>query len=558
MTAAVVKLLGVQLWETGQTVDAIVPVCPGRLMDDDGAVAGAPDGSAVVVDARGMVLAPGLHDPHVHFRDPGQLAKETMVTGSAAAAAGGYTTVLIMPNTVPALDGAAVAPSDTADIEAMHGRWSSLDYLENYEADNGVQLPVRYALCAAASTGRDGAQASRYVDWQHGLQGFGFRHPVIALSDDGAAVPADILDEVAANCLKAGVPFIDHCEHHESGVMTEGETSRRLGLPGIPASTETAIIERDIDLARRTGCHVHLQHVSCAASFDLIRAAKAEGLPVTCETAPHYIALNDTAVERLGTMAKMNPPLRSEEDRQATLRAIADGTVDMIATDHAPHTAEEKALGMLKAPNGIIGLETAYGVCRTVLVEGGWIDDDRLIELMSVAPARLLGSAEPSVDSLLAPLADEAGERVHDAPAGPGSAGADAAVADGADADDGREPLHARRDLLDLAAVAHTGVTTSDFLSADDTATPLDFTLLDPHAEWTVDPEGFHSKARNTPFAGMELTGRPMATVIGSRIVFTRIPASRIIDGAATTDGSLPDAIAHSVVAHSRDDGAAA
>ncbi len=494
MTAAMLRIVNVRLWNMPGPIDVLVPVCSGRLIDDGGATAGV-DGSVITVNGMGYVLAPGFHDPHVHFRDPGQTAKETMVTGAAAAASGGYTTVLIMPNTVPALDGAAVDPSDADTLTTLKGRWSSLDYLENYEEDNCVALPVRYALCASASKDRAGAEASKLRDWQHGLHGAGFKHPVVALSDDGAAVTDGILDTVAKNSIDAGIVFIDHCEHHDSGVMNEGETSRKLGLPGIPAETEATVIARDIDLARRTGCHVHLQHVSCAASFDLIRKAKAEGLPVTCETAPHYIALNDTAVERLGTLAKMNPPLRSEENRQATLRAIADGTVDMIATDHAPHTAEEKAKGMMDAPNGIIGLETAYAVCHTVLVDGGVIDDERLIELMSLAPARLMGSAECTVPRL------DAGSW--------------------------------ERPVLDLTAAAHIGTTTSEFQSSNDTAAVCDFTLLAPREEWTVDPEAFHSKARNTPFGGMHVTGRPMATIIGSRLVFSRIPRSRIMSQAA-------------------------
>ncbi len=154
---------------------------------------------------------------------------------------------------------------------------------------------------------------------------------------------------------------------------------------------------RDIEAARRTGVHVHFQHVSTAISFEAIRRAKAEGLPITCETAPHYLALSDEALLKYGTLAKMNPPLRSEADRKATIAAIADGTVDLLATDHAPHTLAEKELGFLEAPNGIIGLECAYGVCHKVLVDGGFISDERLIELMSVGPAELMGHVPTDV-----------------------------------------------------------------------------------------------------------------------------------------------------------------
>ena len=157
---------------------------------------------------------------------------------------------------------------------------------------------------------------------------------------------------------------------------------------------------RDIEKARETGVHIHFQHVSTAISFDAIRKAKAEGLPITCETAPHYIALNDEALLKYGTLAKMNPPLRSEADRQATIAAVADGTVDLLATDHAPHTMEEKELGFLDAPNGIIGLECAYGVCHKVLVDGGFISDERLIELMSTGPAELMGHDKTDITAV--------------------------------------------------------------------------------------------------------------------------------------------------------------
>lgn len=481
-------------------VDVIAPLAQSAIAERPLA-AGEPGGTPVRVDCTGMMLVPGFADPHVHFRDPGQTHKETMVTGCAAAVSGGYTSVLIMPNTVPALDGARIDPTDPR-AQQLHGYDSALDYLEHYEQANGVTLPVRYALCAAASRDREGGQPSRIEDWRHALATVGtpgFAHPVVAVSDDGAAVPDALLDDVARMCLEAGVPFIDHCEHHDSGIMNEGATSRRLGVPGIAEQTETTIIARDIDLARRTGCHVHLQHVSCAASFDLIRRAKDEGLPVTCETAPHYLALDDTAVERMDTMAKMNPPLRSEANKFATRKAVADGTVDLIATDHAPHTLREKSEGLLKAPNGIIGLETAYGVCRDVLVAGGYISDDRLITLMGVNPSIVMGNVVSSLN------ASDLSQ-----PQGPGAA-----------------------PVLDLTRLAAGADTSSAFhylrgglayaAGAESPANQRDYTLVDMHREWTVDPGAFHSKARNTPFAGMRLAGRPVATLVGGSIVFTRI-----------------------------------
>ncbi|MDD6461912.1 MAG: dihydroorotase [Bifidobacteriaceae bacterium] len=506
-----VLLRNVALWgcwrrenpDLPSVVDVIAPIADSAIVEPGCSLdaAHAPADAPLEIDCTGTVLVPGFADPHVHFRDPGQTAKETMVTGCAAAVSGGYTSVLIMPNTVPALDGARIDPADPRAKE-LHGYASSIDYLEHYEQANGVTLPVRYALCAAASRDREGGVASSLDDWRHALAATGepgFAHPVIAVSDDGAAVPDALLDAVARMCLEADVPFIDHCEHHDAGVMNEGAVSRRLGVPGIPEATETTIIARDIELARRTGCHVHLQHVSCAASFDLIRRAKDDGLPVTCETAPHYLALDDTAVERLGTMAKMNPPLRSEENKLATRKAVADGTVDLIATDHAPHTAEEKAQGLLKAPNGIIGLEAAYGVCRDVLVNGGYISSDRLVQLMSVGPSLVMHNPVSAVApaDLTAP-AQPGGKPVLDL----------TRLATGSDAS---SAFHYLRGGTDYAAGA----------ACD--ANPRDYTLINMHREWTVDPAQFRSKARNTPYAGMRLTGRPVATLVGGRIVFSRI-----------------------------------
>ena len=216
-----------------------------------------------------------------------------------------------------------------------------------------------------------------------------------------------------------------------------------------------------------------------AISFDAIRKAKAEGLPITCETAPHYIALNDEALLKYGTLAKMNPPLRSEADRQATIAAVADGTVDLLATDHAPHTMEEKELGFLDAPNGIIGLECAYGVCHKILVDGGFISDERLIELMSTGPAELMGHDKTDITAVLDDYAD----------AVPGD-------------DDTKR-------VLDLGRVPESD--------------QVDLVVLNTGEEWTVDPEKFHSSARNTPFGGWQVTGRPLATIIGSKLAFSRI-----------------------------------
>lgn len=482
-----ITLHDVKVWDTGEVIDLVIPGTAADLLTDAGrpfppAAAQVADGD-VHIDATGLTVAPGLADPHVHFRDPGQTAKETMVSGCAAAASGGYTNVLIMPNTVPAMDGEkVVAGQSGADEVLAAGHDNVIDFLQHYEADHGVTLPVAYDLCVCASKDRAGKEPTELADiaWYMPGRHTGEKdaaqlaHPVTAVSDDGSAVPDAILDEVLTRIKEAGLYLIEHCEHHDTGFINEGPVSRRLGLPGIPENTELRIVSRDIEAARRTGAHVHFQHVSTAGSFEAIRKAKAEGLPITCETAPHYIALTDEAILEYGPLAKMNPPLRSAADRQAVHAAIADGTVDLIATDHAPHTMEEKNAGLEAAPNGIIGLECAYGVCHKVLVDGGIISEQRLIELMATAPMHLMGHTPTDVAGLL-----------------------------------NTSSACATKRTLDLGAVEHPE--------------SVNLVILDTDRSWTVEPERFHSKARNTPFGGWQVTGMPLATVIASKLVFSRL-----------------------------------
>ena len=482
-----ITLHDVKVWDTGEVIDLVIPGTAADLLTDADrpfppAAAQVADGD-VHIDATGLTVAPGLADPHVHFRDPGQTAKETMVSGCAAAASGGYTNVLIMPNTMPAMDGEKVAAGQPgADEVLAAGHDYVIDFLQHYEADHGVTLPVAYDLCVCASKDRAGKEPTELADiaWYMPGRHTGEKdaaqlaHPVTAVSDDGSAVPDAILDEVLTRIKDAGLYLIEHCEHHDTGFINEGPVSRQLGLPGIPEDTELRIVARDIEAARRTGAHVHFQHVSTAGSFETIRKAKAEGLPITCETAPHYIALTDEAILEYGPLAKMNPPLRSAADRQAVHAAIADGTVDLIATDHAPHTVEEKNAGLEAAPNGIIGLECAYGVCHKVLVDGGIISEQRLIELMATAPMHLMGHTPTDVAGLLNTSSACAAKRT-----------------------------------LDLGAVEHPE--------------SVNLVILDTDRLWTVEPERFHSKARNTPFGGWQVTGMPLATVIASKLVFSRL-----------------------------------
>ncbi|MUH59111.1 dihydroorotase [Bifidobacterium canis] len=456
----------ITVWDTGERIDLVVP----------------DDSRDEVVDASTLTVAPGFEDPHVHFRDPGQTYKESMVSGCAAAASGGYTNVLIMPNTVPAMDGLPVHEGEPGAREVLDaGYHTVIDYLQHYELVHNVKLPVRYELCVCATKGRAGKEPTDPQDWAWYMPGhdgekdaYQIAHPVTAVSDDGSAVPEPVLRRVFENIKATGTYLIEHCEHHDVGAVNEGPVSRKLGVPGIPEDTELAIVQRDIDLVRETGVHVHFQHVSTAISFDAIRKAKAEGLPITCETAPHYLALNDEALLEYGTLAKMNPPLRSEADRRATIAAIADGTVDMIATDHAPHTLEEKERGFLEAPNGIIGLECAYGVCHKILVDGGYISDQRLIELMSLNPATLMGRHATDIAGLLNTASKCAVKRT-----------------------------------LDLAKVEHPET--------------VDLVILGLNDRWTVDADDFHSTARNTPFDGWDVSGKPYATIIGSHLAFSRL-----------------------------------
>ena len=264
----------IKVWNTGEVIDLVVP------SDTDASV-----------DASAMTIAPGFEDPHVHFRDPGQTYKESMISGCAAAASGGYTNVLIMPNTVPAMDGVKVEAGQPGASEVLDAEYDTvIDYLQHYEAAHGVKLPVRYDLCVCASKGRAGHEATEVADWigylpEHGDEhkdAYQLAHPVTAISDDGSAVTPSILEQVFENVKESGLYLIEHCEHHDTGAVNDGPVSRKLGVPGIPEDTELKIVERDIDMSRKTGVHVHFQHVSTAISFDAIRKAKAEGLPITC------------------------------------------------------------------------------------------------------------------------------------------------------------------------------------------------------------------------------------------------------------------------------------
>jgi dihydroorotase len=382
-------------------------------------------GDVEVLDVRGAVVCPGFVDIHVHLREPGQEEKETIETGTLAAARGGFAAVACMPNTVPPLD-------DRPRIEYVIRRAR--------EAGHARVYPI-----GAVTVGQMGERLTEIED----LIDAG----AVAITDDGKPVRnAEIMRRALEITRELRVPVIEHAEDPDlkgDGVMHEGWTSSRIGLKGIPDAAESVLVARDALLAELTRGHVHIAHVSAGRSVEIIRRAKARGIRITAETAPHYLALTDEALAGYDPRFKMNPPLRSPADRDALREGVADGTLDCLATDHAPHTEVEKDNDFDSAPFGIVGLETALGVYLKSLVEPGFLTLPELIERMTARPLRVLGR-----------------------PGGTLKPGA-----------------------------------------------PADVTVFDPAARWTVDPARFASKGRNTPFAGWELPGRVLLTVVGGHVV---------------------------------------
>ena len=327
--------------------------------------------SPTIVALQGKVLCPGFIDVHVHLRYPGQTHKEDIASATAAAANGGFTSVLAMPNTTPAADSAEII----RDV---------------VKRSQGMRAHVMQACCI--TKGRLGKELA---DMEH--------IDAPAFTDDGSTTQDEALMRRAMSiAARRGIPIIDHCENtslSKPGVMHEGAVSKELGLPGQPRAAEESIVERDIRLAEETGCRVHLQHLSSAGSVAMLRAAVGRGLPVSGEATPHHLFLTDEACRKFGVNAKMAPPLREESDRLALVEALRDGTITIVATDHAPHTAEEKAVGWLKAPFGIVGIEAAVPLCLTELYHAGILTLMQTVSLFTAGPRRLLnlplGSMQP-------------------------------------------------------------------------------------------------------------------------------------------------------------------
>ena len=359
------------LIEGGRLIDPATGTDDVRdLVIEDGVIG---DDTAVstdaTIDASGCVVAPGLVDLHTHLREPGREDEETSATGSAAAAAGGYTAICAMPNTDPVADSAAV-------VEKVWAQGREVGLVDVIPA-------------GALSRGLEGARMADIGEMVASLAA------VRMFTDDGRGVQNALFARRTMEYL-AGFDAIyaEHCEDDTlaaGGQMNEGDHSAALGLRGIPAEAEELMAARDIALAKLTGCRLHLLHISTAGTVELVRRAKAEGVRITAEATPHHFTLDDSALSTYDPQLKVNPPLRSRGDREAVIEGLVDGTIDAIATDHAPHAVEEKETEFTYAPPGMLGLETALALTLTELVEPGILDLIRAVELLSTAPARILG-----------------------------------------------------------------------------------------------------------------------------------------------------------------------
>ncbi len=406
-------------YQNGQLQQSSIRIEDGLITDLDA----APRADEQVIDASNRLLAPGFVDIHVHLREPGGEHKETIETGTAAAAAGGFTTICPMPNTRP-------VPDDRETLDAL---------FKKIEETASVRV-LPYAAISKNQLGQELVAFEELAD-------------AFAFTDDGVGVQsAAVMREAMRRAVKLGKAVVAHCEDDtlKAGCVHEGAYSEREGLQGIPSLAESIHIARDVLIAEATGCHYHVCHVSTKESVRVIRDAKRAGIRVTAEVTPHHLVLTEDDIEGQDPNFKMNPPLRSKADRAALLEGLRDGTIDCIATDHAPHAADEKALGIERAPFGITGFETAFPLLYTKLVQTNQMTLSDLVDALTRKPAALF-----------------------DLPYG----------------------------RLEVGA-------------------PADLVLLDLETVRPVEPERFYSKGKNTPFAGQLLTGYPVMTLVGGKIVF--------------------------------------
>ena len=431
-------LKGGRVIDPSRGIDEIADVLieNGRIsnsLPSQGRVGERSDGE--VYDCSGLIVCPGLVDMHVHLREPGFEHKETIRTGAEAAAAGGFTTVVAMPNTEPAVDNRAV-----------------VEYVIRQGKDAAVNVLTSCAATKSASTGLSMTAQGEMAEIGEMVEA-----GAVAVSDDAHPVQsADLMRRVMEYSRMFDVPVLTHCEDKSmtaDAIMNEGVTATTLGLRPWPRQAEEIMIWRNILLADLTRCRVHIQHLTTKGGVEAIRWAKSRGISVTCETCPQYFSLTDKALETYDTNAKCNPPLRTESDVDAIKQGLADGTIDAIATDHAPHAREDKEVELAYAAFGMVGLETALALTITNLVKPGVLSINDAIAKLTVAPAAIL-----SLSSVLSQ-----------------SKGAAGTLAEGA---------------------------------------PADITIIDPDAQVTVRSSEFRSLGSNTPFEGFELTGKAVATIV--------------------------------------------